>query len=140
MSIEVKEFRHIPGENDSEYIKLLKETVEGWKRISDKAIAKIKQLSKQVVKWIPCDKRMPEEYESIFYRLYGTEKWKHAMWKMQSEKVLVTVEFEDGTRKTEMANTHDGEWFFDISVVKRKCVAWCPMPEPYYEDRQEKTK
>lgn len=131
--IKVNEFRHIPGENDAEYAELLKEALDRQIKITQKAVAKVKELSKQIVDWIPCDKRMPEEHESIFYRWWGTEKWKSAMWRMQSEEVLVTVEFEDGARRTEVARTHDGKWLFDISIIKRKCVAWCPKPEPYQE-------
>ena len=43
--IEVKEFRHIPGVNDAEYIKLLEEHSERWKRIANNAISKLKRMS-----------------------------------------------------------------------------------------------
>jgi len=46
MSIQVNEFRHIPGKNDAEYIKLLKEHLEAQKQLTFKAIAKIKELSR----------------------------------------------------------------------------------------------
>lgn len=46
--IEVKEFKHIPGKNDAEYIKLLKEHNENWKQIATDAVAKIKKLSAQL--------------------------------------------------------------------------------------------
>lgn len=46
MSIKVQEFRYVPGKNDAEYIKLLKDDAEQWKRIAQKAISKIKELSK----------------------------------------------------------------------------------------------
>ena len=45
--ITVKEFKHIPGVNDAEYIKKLEELQEIDKRISSKAVAKIKMLSAQ---------------------------------------------------------------------------------------------
>ena len=45
--ITVKEFKHIPGVNDAEYIKILEELNEINQRIINKAIAKIKMLSAQ---------------------------------------------------------------------------------------------
>lgn len=46
MSVQVNEFRHIPGKNDAEYIRLLKETLETQKQITKKAVAKVKELSR----------------------------------------------------------------------------------------------
>ena len=46
--ITVKEFKHIPGVNDAEYIKLLKEHDEINKNIIRQAVAKIKSLSAQL--------------------------------------------------------------------------------------------
>lgn len=45
--ITVKEFKHIPGVNDAEYIKKLEELHEIDKGIISKAVAKIKMLSAQ---------------------------------------------------------------------------------------------
>lgn len=45
--ITVKEFKHIPGVNDAEYIKKLEELNEINKGIISKAVAKIKMLSAQ---------------------------------------------------------------------------------------------
>ena len=45
--ITVKEFKHIPGVNDAEYIKKLEELNEIDKGIISKAVAKIKMLSAQ---------------------------------------------------------------------------------------------
>ena len=69
MSIQVNEFYHIPGKNDAEYIKLLKEHLEAQKQLTFKAIAKIKELSKSAKSnssespngWISCDEQLPEE-------------------------------------------------------------------------------
>ena len=47
MSLQVNEFRYIPGENDAEYIRLLKNALERQKQITAKAVDKIKELSKQ---------------------------------------------------------------------------------------------
>ena len=47
MSIKVHDFKYIPGKNDVEYIKLLEEALERQRTITAKAIAKIKELSKE---------------------------------------------------------------------------------------------
>ena len=50
--ITVKEFKHIPGVNDAEYIKKLEELHEIDKGIISKAVAKIKMLSaSKIGKW-----------------------------------------------------------------------------------------
>ena len=42
MSIQVNDFKHIPGKNDAEYIKLLREHIERQDAIIRKAVAKLK--------------------------------------------------------------------------------------------------
>lgn len=81
--------------------------------------------------WIPVSKDMPDEYDSVFTRFYGTDKWRDGMWLKSSAKVLVTVEFEDGTRLTETARTIDGNWKTDNHIRKRKVIAWKKMPKEY---------
>lgn len=59
MRIAVREFKHVPGENDAEYIKLLKKALDRQKQITAKAVAKIKQLSAQpklfgISEQLPC--------------------------------------------------------------------------------------
>lgn len=46
MSIQVNDFRWEPGNNDVEYIKLLESSRDEWQKIAQKAIAKLKALSK----------------------------------------------------------------------------------------------
>ena len=46
MSIQVNDFRWEPGKNDTEYIKLLESSRDEWQKIAQKAIAKLKALSK----------------------------------------------------------------------------------------------
>lgn len=88
--------------------------------------------------WITCEDQMPEEHDSCLAKWYGTDGWDaETMWRKQSDDVLVTMEFEDGSRKTEKMNTHDGKWFYSIYVVKFKVIAWRPLPEPYREVRDE---
>ena len=81
--------------------------------------------------WIPVDKDMPVEYDSVFERFHGTDKWRDGMWLKSSAKVLVTVEFEDGTRLTETAKTIDGKWATENRIRKRKVIAWKKMPKEY---------
>ena len=46
MSIQVNDFRWEPGKNDAEYIRLLESSRNEWQKIAQKAIAKLKMLSK----------------------------------------------------------------------------------------------
>lgn len=54
MSIQVRDFKHIPGENDAEYIKLLQENIDRQDAIIRKAIAK---LSRGCTGCIHCDQQ-----------------------------------------------------------------------------------
>jgi len=86
--------------------------------------------------WISVKDKMPKEYESIWAKYKGTSRWTNGMWSTQSDKVIVTIEFIDGTRTTDSSYTHDGEWFCerDCNLVKKKVVAWMPYPEEYKGD------
>lgn len=135
MGITVEDFKYINGVNDSEYIELLKNAYERQKRITSKAIAKLKEQPEQ--KWIPVSERLPEEHESMFARFYGSERWNRSMWLRQSDRVIVTSELADGTRITETARTRDGEWKPDHAILKREIVAWMPLPKPYKGETDE---
>lgn len=89
--------------------------------------------------WIYCvdGNNMPDEHESIFKKFKGTDKWKSAMFETTSNEVEVTVEFEDGKRKTMTAHTIDGKWKVD-TILKTKVIAWKPFSEPYMEDMEKK--
>ena len=84
-------------------------------------------------RWIPCSERMPEEHDSIFAKLKGTEKWHTAMFEKTSDDVNVTVEYENGERLTTMMHTIDGIWDANNRFMKRKVIAWQPLPESYKE-------
>ena len=47
MSIQVNDFQWEPGKNDAEYIKLLESSRDEWQKIAQKAISKLKTLSKE---------------------------------------------------------------------------------------------
>lgn len=51
MSIQVKEFIHVPGENDAEYIRLLNEQIERQKKLLNKAMAKLKETEPKTGRW-----------------------------------------------------------------------------------------
>lgn len=82
--------------------------------------------------WIPCSERMPEEHESMFAKFKGTDKWDSAMFEKVSDDVNVTVEFENGKRKTKTLHTVDGKWNGGQRGVKFKVIAWQPLPEAYH--------
>lgn len=88
--------------------------------------------------WIPVEERMPEERDSMFATLKGTDKWSKGMFEKISDDVNVTVEYEDGTRKTISAYTLDGQWKLPSRILKQKVIAWCPCPEPYKPKTHDK--
>lgn len=86
--------------------------------------------------WIPVEDGLPEEHDSIFAKFKGTDMWSNAMFEKSSDKVNVTFEFEDGTRKSGTSYTIDGKWECEKGncAVKRKVIAWSSLPEPYKAD------
>lgn len=89
--------------------------------------------------WIPVSKKLPDEHDSLFAELYGTDKWNDALWRTQSIEVLVTIEYEDGTRSVTSSYSTDGKWEIEkiIKLSKCKVVAWKPLPKPYKENEDE---
>lgn len=85
--------------------------------------------------WIPVTERLPEEHESIFAKLYGTDRWDNNLWRARSKEVLVTIEYEDGARTVKSSHTTDGKWWIEkgTTLSKFKVIAWMPLPEPYKE-------
>lgn len=81
--------------------------------------------------WIPVSERLPEEHDSIFAKIKGTDKWSDAMFEKISDDVNATVEFEDGTRKTMTLHTNDGKWNTNNRIVKFNVIAWQPLPKPF---------
>lgn len=82
--------------------------------------------------WIPVEDGLPEEHKSMFAKLKGTHMWNNAMFEKVSDEVNVTIELEDGIRKTTTSHTLDGKWKVEKEcVVNKKVIAWRPLPEPY---------
>lgn len=84
-------------------------------------------------RWIACESKMPEEHDSMFAKFKGTDKWDNTMFEKISDDVNVTVEFDDGKRKTMTSHSTDGKW---KTPIKCKVIAWKQLPEPYYPQLQ----
>lgn len=80
--------------------------------------------------WISVKDRLPEEHPSIFARFYGTERWRSAMWRNESDPVLVTIRFSDGTRKVDKGKLEDGIWKTGVSpTLPHEVTHWAVWPE-----------
>ena len=87
--------------------------------------------------WISVKDRMPVELHSIFWPWYGKKQWSNAMWREQSDKVLVTIAFKDGTRIVSTGETHDGVWHTAISRTLDPIVThWMQFPELPKEENE----
>ena len=81
--------------------------------------------------WISVKDRLPEEHESIFHKFLGTPRWSSAMWKQESDKVLVCVSFPDGTSVVTTGRLHDSDWVTTVGRTLPQTVThWMPLPEP----------
>lgn len=89
--------------------------------------------------WIPVSERLPEEYDSMFAELYGTDKWDDTLWRTRSKRVLVTIEHESGIRSVTESYITDGKWALGkrATLSKYKVVAWMPLPNPYKEKEND---
>lgn len=95
----------------------------------------VEQSKKQQPKWIPVSEGMPEERETIFAKLKGTDKWRSAMFEKMSDDVRIVVVFPDGTCRVSHSHTVDGKWECEKSPVKRTVTHWMPNPELPLEGR-----
>lgn len=88
--------------------------------------------------WIPISERLPEEHDSVFAKLYGTDKWRSELWRTTSNIVIATIKYNDGTVIVKETFTHDGEWTVEKRNINCKVIAWMPLPEPYKEQENGK--
>ena len=95
----------------------------------------LKLVSKaESFEWIPVSKKLPDEHDSVFAKLYGTDKWDDMFWRTTSNRVIATIKYNDGTVIVKEAFTHDGEWTIEKKNINCKVIAWMPFPEPYKEN------
>lgn len=89
--------------------------------------------------WIPVFKKLPDEHDSIFAKLYETDVVNDMLWRTRSKEVLVTIEYENGARTVKSSHTTDGKWWIEkkTTLSKFKVIAWMPMSEPYKENENE---
>jgi hypothetical protein len=88
--------------------------------------------------WISVKDGLPKEHPSLFASYYGTEKWNNAMWRTESDRVLVTILFPDGTRTVDKGKLQDGKWRTGVSpVLPQKVTHWALWPEPPKDVNQE---
>ena len=87
------------------------------------------------LEWIPVSEKLPEEHDSIFAKLYGTDRWDNNLWRARSEEVIVCIEYDDGSRSVTTSDTKDGKWTIEKRSKFSKCkvVAWMSFPKPYKE-------
>lgn len=85
--------------------------------------------------WIRVNDEMPVERDSMFAKFKGTNKWKTGMFEKVSRNVLVTVEYDNGERHTEVAHTVDGRWKLEMRILNAKVIAWKEKPQPYKGDK-----
>ena len=87
-------------------------------------------------KWVKCSDRMPEEHDSIFAKLKGTDKWQPSMFEKSSDDVRVVEVLGDGTRRVYHSHTIDGKWDIEnFRPMKRTVTHWMPNPELPLEER-----
>lgn len=81
--------------------------------------------------WISVEDSLPQERDTIFAKLYGTDKWKPTMFRRMSDDVRVVKVFPDGTRKVHHDHTVDGIWESERkgAHVYGHVSHWMPNPE-----------
>lgn len=103
----------------------------------EKLATQINEKIAERLRWIPVTERLPEEHDSIFAKLKGTDEWKAGMFGGVSDYVLVTIEHEGSVlEKCQVAKTIDGKWenSFLRAFSNARVIAWMPFPKPYKKD------
>lgn len=98
------------------------DAIEAWNRRADEKPSK--------EQWISVDDGLPHEHDSIFAKLYGTDKWRSAMFRRMSDDVRVVKVYHDGTRRVHHDHTVDGVWDAERKGPGFGHVThWMPNPE-----------
>lgn len=91
------------------------------------------EASDDNVDWIPVKLDLPKQRNSMFAKFKRTCKWRAGMFEKISDEVLVTVMYEDGSKKCTTSYLVDSEWEIERKPRIHKCkvLAWRPMPSVY---------
>lgn len=106
----------------------MSKSMDWLKELADKA---------ESFEWIPVSKKLPDEHDSIFAKLYETDVVNDMLWRTTSNRVIATIKYNDGTVIVKEAFTHDGEWTVEKKNINCKVIAWMPLPNPYKEKENE---
>ena len=91
----------------------------------------IEALKAQELHWISVEDDLPQEHDTIFAKLYGTDKWRNGMFVKVSDDVRVVKVFRDGTKRVHHDHTVDGRWESERKGldVYGHVTHWMPNPE-----------
>lgn len=99
------------------------DAVEAWNRRTEETPPQ--------QQWISVEEKLPPEHDTIFAKLYGTDKWRNAMFRKMSDDVRVVKIFNDGTKRVHHDYTVDGVWDSERkgTNVYGFVTHWMPNPE-----------
>lgn len=99
------------------------DAVEAWNRRAEKTPPQ--------QQWISVEDGLPQEHDTIFAKLYGTDKWRNDMFVKVSDDVRVVKVFRDGTKRVHHDHTVDGRWESERKGldVYGHVTHWMPNPE-----------
>ena len=91
----------------------------------------IEALKAKEPHWISVEDDLPQEHDTIFAKLYGTDKWRNGMFVKVSDDVRVVKVFRDGTKRVHHDHTVDGRWDSERKGldVYGHVTHWMPNPE-----------
>lgn len=110
-------------------------TPEDMKRSLDEYTNKLKEGIVNLIKsqpsfgWISVKERLPNERDSIFANLFGTERWLPGLFKTISDAVIAVIVLDDGRRVVRAIHTNEGKWNFSGIFGAKEVTHWMPMPE-----------
>lgn len=93
----------------------------------------IEFIDTQMPEWVSVEDSLPPEWDTMFAKWKGTDKWKDGLFEKMSDDVRIVVELKDGTRKVHHSYTVDGKWNCETTNPDRKVLYWMPNP-PLPED------
>ena len=109
--MQVNEFVYIPGENEVEYIALLREALRRQRAITNKAIAKLKE--NKIQRWIPVTEALPEESGEVLIRTGPSKYCTHSV---------------NYSAKHKQFNNYDS-LAKDDGAYTAKVTHWMPIPD-----------